>query len=150
MTEPGITESLEYANLIAEICKLSGQMHDRTFKTRQLECEVFKRLGYEVRKGKWNWEVHIDGHWSKMPQILADFGSAVRFTIGNRYGSLDRPLEANWYISQMCEDSEVVGVTGKRIATWAVRLAKHSKTAVDASAMTPAAALIAAWLRTHP
>lgn len=55
----------------------------------------------------------------------------------------------------MCESTE--DVEGERIATWAISLAKVQKMGDqfglhrhDAMAITPAAALVAAWLRAHP
>lgn len=143
-----VEEAIAYASLIADICKLTGRKHD----DRTLEHQVFKRMGYETTT---NGRGHMmrkvgESHWQALPRILTDFGTAVYYTIGHRYGTLDHPLEENWYVSQMCEDSEVIGVDGTRIATWAVRLAKHNKTAVDATAISPAATLVAAWLRTHP
>ncbi len=143
-----VCEAMEYASLIADICKLTTHRDD----TRPLEAEVFRRLGYETTVNKRGYCIRKPGesHWQSQPQILRDFGTAVLYTIGHRYGHLDHPLERNWYIQEMCETSEPINPTGKRIAAWAVRLGKSSKTSVDATAITPAAALVAAWLRTHP
>lgn len=149
-TRREIEEATAYASLIADICKLSsGRDYSRE---AELAREVFQKLGWETTINKRGYMIRKPGesHWQSMPRILHDFGTAVAYTIGHRYGVLDRPLESNWYISQMCEDSEIYNPSGTRIATWAVRLAKANKTAVDASAITPAAALVAAWLRTHP
>lgn len=142
-----VEEAVEYASLVADICKLT-----RNDDIRPLEQEVFQRLGYETTVNKRGYCIRKPGesHWQSQPQILRDFGTAVLYTVGHRYGHLDHPLERNWYIQEMCETSEPVNPTGKRIAAWAVRLGKSSKTSVDATAITPAAALVAAWLRTHP
>lgn len=143
-----ISEAVEYASLIADICMMSRQDRD----IRPLEAEVFRRLGYETTVNKRGYCIRRPGesHWQSQPQILSDFGTAVHYTIGHRYGALDHPLEQNWYIREMCETSEPINPNGKRIAAWAVRLAKLNKISVDATAITPAAALVAAWLRTHP
>lgn len=147
MTDP-VSEAAEYAGLIADICKLTAYDHG---KRRDLEQQVFQRLGYETTINKRGYMMRKPGesHWQSQPQILSDFGTAVSYTIGHRYGALDHPLEQNWYIQEMRETSEPINLTGKRIAAWAVRLGKSSKTSVDATAITPAAALVAAWLRTH-
>lgn len=144
-----VAEAVAYAGLIAEICKLSAS---RDYgREAELTDEVFQRLGYETTRNKRGYCMRSPGesHWQTQPRILHDFGTAVRYTIGHRHGTLDRPLEMNWYVQQMCEDTETTTLTGGRIATWAVRLAKVNRTAVDATAITPAAALVAAWLRTH-
>lgn len=143
-----VEEAAAYASLIADICKLTPGRHNY----HRLEQEVFDRLGYETTFNKRGYMIRKPGetHWQSMPAILRDFGTAVRYTIGNRFGSLDAPLESNWYIREMCETSEIISPTGTRIAAWAVRLAKHSKPFREAVAITPAAALVAAWLRTHP
>lgn len=147
-TRREIEQAAAYASLIADICKLSNRDHT---KLRSLEQEVFIKLGYETTFNKRGYMIRSPGesHWQSMPQILTDFGTAIRYTIGHRYGSLDRPLEANWYINQMFEKSEIMNVTGERIAAWAVSLAKATREAQSATAITPAAALVAAWLRTH-
>lgn len=141
-----VAEAAAYAGLIAEVCKLS-----RENNRRDVEQEVFQRLGFETTINKRGYCIRRPGesHWQTQPQILSDFGTAVLYTIGHRYGNLDHPLERNWYIQEMCETSEVVSPTGTRIAAWAVRLGKLNRTSVDATAITPAAALVAAWLRTH-
>lgn len=143
-----VEQAVEYASLIADICKMTTHRND----TRELEQQVFQRLGYETTVNKRGYCIRKPGesHWQSQPQILRDFGTAVLYTIGHRYGHLDHPLEQNWYIQGMCETSEPINPTGKQIAAWAVRLGKSSKTSVDAIAITPAAALVAAWLRTHP
>lgn len=145
--EPGVAEAIEYASLISDICSLRGERSPK----RELEHEIFRRLGWETTL---NGRGHCirrpgDSHWQSMPQILTDFGTAVSYTIGHRYGNLEHPLERNWYIQEMCETSQMINPAGARIATWAVRLGKLNKTSVDAQAITPAAALVAAWLRTH-
>ncbi len=142
-----VAEAAAYAGLIADICKLS-----RNDDIRALEQEVFQRLGYETTVNKRGYCIRKPGesHWQSQPQILRDFGTAVSYTVGHRYGTLDHPLERNWYIQEMCESSEPVNPAGQRIATWAVRLGKINRTSVDATAISPAAALVAAWLRTHP
>lgn len=147
-TSREIAEAVAYASLIADICKLSNRDHS---KLRSLEQEVFIKLGWETTFNKRGYMIRQPGesHWQSMPQILTDFGTAIRYTIGHRYGSLDRPLEANWYVQQMSERSEIINPTGERIATWAVQLAKATREAQSATAITPAAALVAAWLRTH-
>lgn len=147
-TRREIEQAAAYASLIADICKLS--VHD-TGNRRSLEQEVFIKLGWETTFNKRGYMIRQPGevHWQSMPQILTDFGTAIRYTIGHRYGSLDRPLEANWYIQNMNERSEIISPTGERIAAWAVSLAKATREAQSATAVTPAAALVAAWLRTH-
>jgi len=137
--------AVEYANLIADICKLTP----RSGSGRGLEQAVFRKLGYEAVMTKRGYSIRPAGesHWQSMPQILTDFGTAIRYTIGHRYGSLDHPLEVNWYIQDMCERTETVSSEGLRIAAWAVRLGKVQKTSHEAIAITPAAALVAAWLR---
>lgn len=142
-----VCEAMEYASLISDICKLS-----RNDDIRPLEAEVFQRLGYETTVNKRGYCIRKPGesHWQSQPQILRDFGTAVLYTVGHRYGHLDHPLERNWYIQEMCETSEPINPTGTRVAAWAVRLGKMNKTSLDATAITPAAALVAAWLRTHP
>lgn len=144
-----VEEAAAYASLIADICKLTPT---GSRDVRPLEAEVFQKLGWETTVNKRGYCIRRPGesHWQSQPQILRDFGTAVSYTIGHRYGTLEHQLERNWYISQMCETSEPVTPKGERIAAWAVRLGKMSKTAVDATAITPAAALVAAWLRTHP
>ena len=146
MTDP-VSQAVEYASLIADICKLT-----RNDDIRPLEAEVFQRLGYETIVNKRGYCIRKPGesHWQSQPQILRDFGTAVLYTVGHRYGTLDHPLERNWYIQEMCETSEPINPTGARVAAWAVRLGKINKTSLDATAITPAAALVAAWLRTHP
>lgn len=141
-----VAEAAAYAGLIADICKLS-----RRDDMRGLEQEVFQRLGFETTVNKRGYCIRRPGesHWQSQPQILRDFGTAVSYTIGHRYGTLDHPLERNWYIQEMCETSEPINPGGSRIAAWAVRLGKTNKTSVDATAISPAAALVAAWLRTH-
>lgn len=147
-TRREIEQAVAYASLIADICKLSSRDHGRL---RSLEQEVFIKLGWETTFNKRGYMIRQPGesHWQSMPQILTDFGTAIRYTIGHRYGALDRPLEANWYIQQMNERSEIVSPSGERIAAWAVSLAKATRQATNAVAITPAAALVAAWLRTH-
>lgn len=150
MTTDSVNEAAEYASLIADICKLTfGRDYGRE---AQLTRQVFQRLGWETTYNKRGYMMRLPGesHWQSQPQILSDFGTAVYYTIGHRYGALDHPLERNWYIQQMCEIGEPVDLAGGRIAAWAVRLGKMSKTSVDATAITPAAALVAAWLRSHP
>lgn len=145
-----VAEAAAYAGLIADICKLTPRdsRHEGA-----LACDVFRRLGWEVKTdhGRLGAVIRRPGvsHWQSMPRILYDFGTAVHYTIGHRYGKLDDLLEKNWYIKEMCEVSEIVDMTGGRMAAWAVRLGKLNKTAVDATAITPAAALVAAYLRTH-
>ena len=143
-----ISAAVEYASLISDICKLSAYDHG---KRRDLEQQVFQRLGYETTVNKRGYCIRRPGesHWQSQPQILSDFGTAVSYTIGHRYGTLDHPLEQNWYIREMCETSEPVNPNGKRIAAWAIRLHKIGKPYRDATAISPAAALVAAWLRTH-
>ena len=143
-----VEDAAAYAGLIADICKLTGGRHS---DKREIEQEVFQRLGYETTVNKRGYCIRQPGesHWQSQPQILSDFGTAVLYTIGHRYGMLDHPLERNWYIQEMCETSEVINPSGGRIAAWAVRLGKTNKTSVDATAFTPAAALVAAWLRTR-
>lgn len=147
MSQPDAIEAAAYAGLIADICKLTGERPNR-----DVEQQVFQRLGYETTYNKRGYCIRQAGesHWQSQPQILTDFGTAVRYTIGHRYGRLDHPLERNWYIKDMCETSEVINPAGGRIAAWAVRLGRMNKTSVDAVAINPAAALVAAWLRTHP
>lgn len=148
-TRREIEQAVAYASLIADICKLST--HRDSGELRSLEQEVFIKLGWETTINKRGYMIRQPGesHWQSMPQILTDFGTAIRYTIGHRYGSLDRPLEANWFIQQMHERSEIVAPSGARIAAWAVHLAKASRETKSATAITPAAALVAAWLRTH-
>lgn len=138
-----VDQACEYANLIAEVCKLSSPA-DR--QRRELEARVFERLGFnviEITDGRYL--ISADGNPPHlMPQILKDFGTAVRFTIGHKEGTLDGPLEENWYVREMCQTNE-----GK-IAAWAVRLHKFNSPYRDATAISPAAALVAAWLRAHP
>lgn len=145
-TNDRIDQALDYAGLLAEICKLTGR------PDRNVEQKVFERLGWETTYNKRGYCIRRPGesHWQSQPHILSDFGTAVAYTIGHRYGGLEHRLETNWYISQMCETAETVDMTGPRIAAWAVRIAKMSKTSQDATAITPAAALVAAWLRAHP
>ncbi len=142
-----IGAAVEYAGLIADICKLTAYDHG---KRRDLEQQVFQRLGYETTINKRGYMMRKPGesHWQSQPQILSDFGTAVSYTIGHRYGALDHPLEQNWYIQEMCEMSETT-LPGKKIAVWAVRLGKANQISRDATAISPAAALVAAWLRTH-
>ena len=143
-----VCEAMEYASLIADICKLTAYDHG---KRRDLEQQVFQRLGFETTVNKRGYCIRRPGesHWQSQPQILSDFGTAVNYTIGHRYGNLDHPLEQNWYIREMCETSEPINPTGKRIAAWAIRLHKIGKPYRDATAISPAAALVAACLRTH-
>lgn len=142
-----VSQAAEYAGLIADICKLS--LHDHRNR-RDLEQQVFQRLGYETTVNKRGYCIRRpgDSHWQSQPQILSDFGTAVSYTVGHRYGTLDHPLEQNWYIQEMCETSEAA-LPGKKIAVWAVRLGKANQISRDATAISPAAALVAAWLRTH-
>jgi hypothetical protein len=149
-TQPDTEEAAAYAGLIADICKLTTWPDHN--QRRDLEALAFQRLGYETTVNKRGYCIRKAGesHWQTQPQILVDFGTAVRHTIGHRYGTLDHPLERNWYIQEMCEVGQVIDPAGGRIAAWAVRLGKTSKTSVEATAITPAAALVAAWLRTHP
>jgi hypothetical protein len=148
-TRRELAEAIAYASLIADICKLSAYRDHA--ELRSLEQEVFIKLGWETTFNKRGYMIREPGesYWQSMPQILTDFGTAIRYTIGYRHGSLDRPLECNWYIQEMCQTSEITDPTGGRIAAWAVRLAKRNKIGRDATAITPAAALVAAWLRTH-
>lgn len=151
-----VCEAMEYASLIADICKLTPGREN----IRDLEQEVFQRLGWETTINGRGYMMRKPGesHWQSQPQILRDFGTAVLYTVGHRYGHLDHPLERNWYTREMRETSEPVNPTGTRIAAWAVSLAKSQKLKngqfanhrQDATAITPAAALVAAWLRTHP
>lgn len=143
-TRREIAQATAYAELIAEICKLSAYEHGLR---RSLEQEVFIKLGWETTFNKRGYMIRQPGesHWQSMPQILTDFGTAIRYTIGHRHGELDRPLESNWFIQQMGETEG----DQTRIAAWAVRLAKAGKGHFSATAITPAAALVAAWLRTH-
>jgi hypothetical protein len=138
---------VEYAGLIADICKLSAYDHG---KRRDLEQQVFQRLGYETTINKRGYMMRKPGesHWQSQPQILSDFGTAVSYTIGHRYGELNHPLEKNWYVREMCETSETTG--GTRIAKWAVSIHKKGQRFIGrVTAISPAAALVAAWLRTH-
>jgi hypothetical protein len=155
MNDAPVSDACEYAALIADICKLTG---GTSRDTRLLEQQVFNRLGYETTLNKRGYMMRLpgDSHWQSMPQILIDFGTAVRHTIGHRFGSLNHPLEANWYLREMSETTETVD--GVRIAAWASSIAKHGKRSDgkfdnhrhDAVAINPAAALVAAWLRAHP
>lgn len=144
--DPAVGEAVAYAGLIADICKLS-----RTGRDNDLEQQVFERLGWETTVNKRGYCIRRPGesHWQTMPAILSDFGTAVHYTIGHRYGHLDHPLEQNWYIKEMCETSQPINPTGTRVAAWAIRLHKNGKPYRDATAISPAAALVAAWLRTH-
>lgn len=147
MNRDDMDEAIEYAGLIAEICKL-------TRPNRDAERKVFDRLGWETTINKRGYCMRQPGesHWQSMPHILTDFGTAVHFTIGHRHGALEAPLESNWFITRMGE-TEVPPDSGKgRIAAWAVELAKINKERKGhvAIAITPAAALVAAWLRAHP
>lgn len=144
-TRDEIEEAAEYAGLVREVSMLTRPRGD----IRDLERRVFLRLGHQVRfnDGRFQLQEPRDGHWQEMPQILRDFGTAVAYTIGHRHGTLDHPLENNWYIREMCETVE--RVDGGRIAAWAIRLHKNGKPLRDAVGITPAAALVGAWLLTH-
>ena len=145
MNRDDMDEAIEYAGLIAEICKLVQP-------NRQTERKVFDRLGWETTYNKRGYMMRRPGesHWQAMPHILSDFGTAVHFTIGHRFGALDGVLESNWYIREMCETAEPSEIGKGRIAAWAVRIAKINNPFREAIAITPAAALVAAWLRAHP
>ena len=151
MTTNDIAEAADYAALISDICKLSPTGGLAIY---EVERRVFERLGFEtqVRGGEYQIRGPNTAIWDRMPQILTDFGTAVHYTIGHRRGNLDHPLEDNWYVKEMCETTEdnVLLMRGGKIAAWAVRLGKLNSNAVDATAITPAAALVAAWLRAHP
>lgn len=147
-----ISEAAEYAALISDICKLSPT---GGLEIYEVERRVFERLGYEVKYRGGGWEIRggsAPNVWQTMSQILTDFGTAIHYTIGSRRGNLDHPLENNWYVKEMCETTEdnILLMRGGKIAAWAVRLGKINSNAVDATAITPAAALVAAWLRAHP
>lgn len=150
MTDPSVSEAADYAGLIAEICNLTSRRHDE----REISRRIFERMGWETTVNGKGYMMRQPGnqYWRVVPRILDDFGTAVHYTVGNRYGSLDHPLEQNWYVMQMGETSEIVSPTGTRIAAWAVSLAKVNKGLrhSNAVAITPAAALVAAWLRAHP
>lgn len=149
--DPSVAQAAEYAALISDICKLSPT---GGLEIYEVERRVFERLGYQVKYRGGGWEIRggVTDAWQTMPQILTDFGTAVRYTIGSRHGTLEHPLESNWYIKEMCETAEdaVMFMRGGKIAAWAVRLGKLNSHAAEATAITPAAALVAAWLRAHP
>lgn len=145
-------QAAEYAGLISDICKLSTR---GMFPFgRDVEARVFQRLGFETTRNKRGWCIRRpgDSHWQSQPQILNDFGTAVHYTIGSRHGELGHPLESNWYIKEMCETAEpsTMEFRSPKIAAWALRLAKLNSNDAEATAITPAAALVAAWLRAHP
>lgn len=145
-------QACEYAALISDICKLAAW--PSTVFTRELEQRVFQRLGFETTFNKRGYCIRRPGesHWQTQPQILRDFGTAVNYTIGHRSGTLEHPLENNWYIREMCQTGEEVSMDSRhsKIAAWAIRLHKINSPFADATAVTPAAALVAAWLRAHP
>ena len=144
-------QAAEYAGLISDICKIAA--YGDHF-TRQLEQRVFQQLGFDTTVNGRGYCIRRMGesHWQTQPQILRDFGTAVHYTIGHRLGGLDHPLEKNWYIKDMCETAELgFGQQNvPRIAAWAIRLGKLNSHSAEATAITPAAALVAAWLRAHP
>lgn len=151
MTTDDIAEAAAYAALISDICKLSPT---GGLEVYEVERRVFERLGFETQLHRGEYQIRSENHgiWSRMPQILTDFGTAIQYTIGHRRAELDHPLEDNWYVKDMCETAEedVRLMRKGKIAAWAVRLGKINSNAVDATAITPAAALVAAWLRAHP
>lgn len=145
-------QACEYAGLISDICKLSAR---GTFPfSRDLEARVFQRLGFETTTNKRGWCIRRPGesHWQAQPQILTDFGTAVHYTIGTRRGTLEHPLEHNWYIKSMGETAEETSMDMRmsKIAAWAIRIGRINSHDAEATAITPAAALVAAWLRAHP
>lgn len=146
-------QACEYAGLISDICKLSAR---GVFPfDRDLEARVFERLGFETcpdNGGNFWIRRNEDESWHRMPQILTDFGTAIQYTIGSRHGTLDHPLEKNWYIKEMCETAEETSMDMRmsKIAAWALRLGRINSRDAEATAVTPAAALVAAWLRAHP
>lgn len=144
-------QACEYAALISDICKMSA--YGDHF-TRELEQRVFRRLGFDTTVNGRGYCIRRKGesHWNTQPQILRDFGTAVNYTIGHRGGTLEHPLENNWYIREMCQTGEEVSMDSRhsKIAAWAIRLHKINSPFADATAVTPAAALVAAWLRAHP
>lgn len=145
-------QACEYAGLISDICKMSPTGARATY---ELERRVFERLGYETcpdSGGSFRIRKNEDESWHRMPQILTDFGTAIQYTIGSRHGTLEHPLENNWYIREMCETAEIatMDLRSSKIAAWAIRLHKLNRPFADATAITPAAALVAAWLRAHP
>lgn len=149
MSDPDLDQAAAYSQLISDICRLSNgsrQPHD-------VEREVFQILGFEVRPDSRRgiYLIYEHDRWHAMPRILSDFGTAIRYTIGNRHGRLDHPLEDNWYVASMCETSEEI--EDGKIAAWAVRLAKSTglrsrQKFKGAVAVNPACALVAAYLRT--
>lgn len=143
-------EACEYAALISDICKLVP--HGRP--DRDVEQRVFQRLGYETTYNKRGYCIRRPGesHWQTQPAILSDFGTAVQYTIGSRRGTLEHPLEHNWHIKGMRETAEETSMDMRmsKVAAWAVRLARVNSKDAEATAITPAAALVAAWLRAHP
>lgn len=145
------TEACEYAALISDICKMSVAPG---FAMYELEQRVFARLGYETQyhRGEFQIREKGSGTWTRQPQILQDFGTAIHYTIGHRRAALEHPLENNWYIREMCETTETTSMDfrSSRIAAWAIRLHKLNSPFADATAISPAAALVAAWLRAHP
>lgn len=149
MSDPDLDQAAAYSQLISDICRLSNGTRD----PREMEAAVFRLLGYDVRKfgGEFLMQRPGDARWQRVPQILHDFGTAVRHTIGNRHGRLDHSLEDNWYVASMCETSEEI--EDGKIAAWAVRLAKSTgprsrQKFKGAVAVNPACALVAAYLRT--
>lgn len=148
MSDPDLDQAAAYSQLISDICRLSNGTRD----PREMEAAVFRLLGYDVRQRGQKWEMQKPGedHWLRVPQILHDFGTAVRYTIGHRFGTLDHPLEQNWYVASMAETTEPLD--DGRIAAWAVRLAKATGVGREKSkgaiAVSPACALVAAYLRT--
>lgn len=149
--DPSVSQAAEYAALISDICKLTPT---GGLEIYEVERRVFERLGYETKYRGGGWEIRggNTNTWQTMPQILTDFGTAVHYTIGSRRGNLEHPLENNWYVKEMCETAEdnTMFMRGGKIAAWAVRLGKLNAQASEATAITPAAALVAAWLRAHP
>lgn len=150
--DPSVAQAAEYAALISDICKLTTT--SRPENEVELTQRVFQRLGWETTVNGRGWCVRRPGetHWQTQPRILYDFGTAVHHTIGSRFGTLDHPLEKNWYIKEMCETAEELSMDmrASKIAAWAVRLGKINSNSAEATAITPAAALVAAWLRAHP
>lgn len=150
--KPSVAQACEYAALIADICKLTP--FGRPDNEAELTQRVFQRLGWETTINGRGWCIRRpgDSHWQSQPRILYDFGTAVHHTIGSRFGTLEHPLEHNWYIKEMCETSESASMDfrSSKIAAWAVRLGRINANTAEATAITPAAALVAAWLRAHP
>ena len=145
-------QACEYAGLISDICKLTPTEGRAIY---ELERRVFERLGFETcpdSGGSFRIRKSEDESWRRMPQILTDFGTAVYYTIGTRRGTLEHPLEHNWYIKDMCETAEETSMDMRmsKVAAWAIRLGRINSHDAEATAITPAAALVAAWLRAHP